>query len=691
MGKLLFRHQIEDMVLLFTELNNIVSLILVPYGQEKDVNYSNDIMDGIVQLHLLGDVNFSHYSSGRTMRNSSTATSFCVKNQKIDENSREVLIQTIFTNPIGLEVNNVIIFDKGRKSLKTCNVLTNGSDSDIVVDMFASFCVSGISPYKNIGTNIFIHRMYGNWSAEGRPECVKAEDLGMEQSWADYGLRLEKFGAIGSMPVQRYFPFLAIEDRDNNTFWGVLEEAPYSWQIEISRYNRFISMSGGTADYEYGHFKKTVKQGEKYITKGAFLTVCNGKIDDVWNRLRKSIETNPFTSQEENLPIIYNEYCDSWGGPSHDRIIKAAKKAKELGAKYFVIDAGWYCDSPNKWSIKVGDYVVNKKAFPYSIAETARMIREIGLIPGIWFEMECVAKQADLFADESLFIKKDGYRILSGNRGFLDFRNERVHDLLKKNIIDFLKENGFGYIKIDYNECIGIGCDGDESYGSGLGLHIEKVMDFIGEIRREIPNIVIESCASGGHRIEPSFLSISDMTSFSDAHEGYEGAVVAANVNKLCPTSKNQIWAVVNNDYSLNRVRYSLAKTLFGRMCLSGDIVNMTEDRLEIIKSFVKIYNKSKNVLRGENNYYFGNTDLKYLGLKGGQAVLKISSNQKNALIIAHGFNDSTAISIEYKGLEKYEIDEVFSSSVAKIDRKGDSIIVNPGDLDACVIYLVKS
>ena len=407
--------------------------------------------------------------------------------------------------------------------------------------------------------------------------------------------------------------------------------------------------------------------------------------------------------------LLRDDYCDGLGdclpacpmdaisfvereaAPYDEAAVLAAKKAKEYGAEYFVMDAGWYCDSPTKWSTHVGDFVVNEGAFPQGIAETARQIRELGLIPGIWFEFECVSYMAEAYKNDALFLTRDGHRIVAGERAFLDFRKEEVRERLRHKVINFLKENGFGYIKVDYNECIGIGCDGGDSVGDGLRQQIDGVLDFFRELREAIPDIVIESCSSGGHRIEPKFLSIADMTSFSDAHEVHEGAVVAANVNRFCPTRKNQIWAVVNDGYSIADIRYTIAKTFFGRMCLSGDVATLPEEKEILVKRFVEFYKETAYILKDDENYYFGDTDLKYRDLQGEQAVLKISKDGSGALAIVHGFKDAKAITLQHPWLEGYEICDMIAPEDVQITQSAGAISVKVGDFDACVIHLKKT
>ncbi|MGN0180864.1 MAG: alpha-galactosidase [Candidatus Ornithomonoglobus sp.] len=66
--------------------------------------------------------------------------------------------------------------------------------------------------------------------------------------------------------------------------------------------------------------------------------------------------------------------------------------------------------------------------------------------------------------------------------------------------MEFLKDCRIGYLKVDYNANVGIGCDGADSLDEGLNEHMAAVYEFFKKIKREIPDIIIENCASGGLR-----------------------------------------------------------------------------------------------------------------------------------------------------------------------------------------------
>ena len=158
-----------------------------------------------------------------------------------------------------------------------------------------------------------------------------------------------------------------------------------------------------------------------------------------------------------------------------------------------------------------------------------------------------------------------------------------VISYLNEKVINTLRDNGFGYLKVDYNDNIGIGCDGAESLGEGLRQNMEASQGFFKKLRQELPDLVIENCSSGGHRLEPSMQALTSMASFSDAHECQAIPVIAANVTRAILPAQSQIWAVLRKDDDDKRLHYSLANTFLGRMCLSGDIYDLSDAQWNIV------------------------------------------------------------------------------------------------------------
>ena len=145
-------------------------------------------------------------------------------------------------------------------------------------------------------------------------------------------------------------------------------------------------------------------------------------------------------------------------------------------------------------------------------------------------------------------------------------------------------------MKMDYNDTIGIGCDGCESLGEGLRRNMEASVDFVRRVKEEVPGIILENCASGGHKLEPLMMSLCSMASFSDAHETEEIPIIAANLHRAVLPRQSQIWAVIREKDSLKRIGYSITNTFLGRMCLSGDVTHLTEEQWDVIDRGIAFY-----------------------------------------------------------------------------------------------------
>jgi alpha-galactosidase len=244
---------------------------------------------------------------------------------------------------------------------------------------------------------------------------------------------------------------------------------------------------------------------------------------------------------------------------------------------------------------------------------------------------------------------------------------------LTKSIIQLLKESGFGYIKIDYNDSIGIGCDGAESLGEGLRQRIQATQSFFNQIKKEIPDIIVENCSSGGHRLEPSFLELTSQSSFSDAHEINSIPIIAANLHRVMKPSQSQIWAVIRESDSNNRLYYSIVNTFLGRMCLSGDVLNLTEEQWDIIQEGIQFYHQISDIIKYGKTILYENEIVSYNKPTGEQLVVRELDDK--LLIIAHRFEDSKDMDLDfmksYNILAEYgKIDSDFTAKAWLVKKK---------------------
>ena len=583
-------------------------------------------MEYYVELKLRGDAHPDGFANGMSLCRSQSSRSL----EKVSETDAE----TVYKNPH----NHTVVMNKTRigDAVALTTTFTNTSDGEAVLEMLSSFAVRGIKADK-------IHRLQSFWSAEGKLRTETVEELHLEPSWNRCATRIEKFGNIGSMPVRKYFPFIALEDSESGKFVAVQLYIPYSWQIEIfCKEDDSLSIAGGIADRDFGHWFKRLAPGESFTAPKAVIAEGDS-LYDVCDKLVKA-QSPKIAPVDENMGIAFNEYCTTWGNPSFENMKRISDRLKGKGVQYLVMDSGWYGHGDGWWR-SIGDWEVNEEKFPGGLKPTADYIRSCGMIPGIWFEFESVGTGSKYYESEHL-LKKDGCFITVGERRFWDMEDPWVIDYLTERVIKLLKDNGFGYVKVDYNDTIGIGCDGAESLGEGLRRRVEATHRFFEKIREEIPGIVIENCSSGGHRSEPSMMELCSQGSFSDAHETAAIPIIAANMHRVMLPSQSQIWAVMRPGDSSDRIHYSICNTFLGRMCLSGDIYGLADWQWALIDEGMEFYRRAADVIKHGRTVRIESSPKSYNSPTGEQVVVREYNGV--TLVVAHRFANSKPVDLSF-------------------------------------------
>ena len=599
------------------------------------------ICDSMVQARLRGAGDLVVYSLGVTMRNS-TSVLLRIEEQTADESS----VVTRLSDGAGNEYVHTLGYDAPTGVFSVWVEYRNRSGREQVLESLQSFSLSGIGvprgdTFSDIGMKLV--RMTSAWSRECRVKEDEFCDLGFDKSWAQHGVRCERFGQLGSMPNRGWFPFAAVEG--GGCVWAAMLETPFSWQIELYKLRETCALSGGLADYEFGHWFKKIADGASFSTHKAYIWVGRGNAQDACNAFvrfqdRRLLASGTLPESEQGMPVLFNEYCTTWGVPSEENILRILENIRNLPVEYFVIDAGWYKPDHCDWGAAMGDWNPSKSLFPHGIRAVADAIRQSGKKAGVWFEFEVAGCESEIYRREELFVTRDGVPLTTGARRFFDLRSGEVAAYLNRKMCDFLRENGFEYIKIDYNDSIGMGVDGAESLGEGGRQVGEASIEWLARLKDSVSGIVIENCASGGSRIEPLRMSRVSMCSFSDAHECKEIPLVAANVSRVIPARQSQIWAVIREADTPARIVWSLTAAMFGRICLSGDVHKITAEQMQKISEGLEFYSAAKDIVAsGDIADVFCNIRY-YRDPKGCQIYKKISQDKRRMLVLAHFFEE---------------------------------------------------
>ena len=671
-------YDLLDTTLIYAIRDEIMTFSCVPKHLKNNIkehrlykdNWSQYAgIDPMVQVARTGDSVNRDFSSGETSYNSTTSYQLKFIEQKVLDTDERIEVRTYFESSDGFKATHVVAQQKGFKAFEMWTEIENNGPK-CSVDRVSSFALGSLSPLleQNDPEKLILHRLQCYWSIEGRKESTPLSKYNFEDSWSALGIKISRIGARGAMPSRNYHPFVALEDTISNVTWAVQLEAPDSWEIEtIHRYGSVV-LTGGHADYLYGHWRKNIDNKEVFVTRKAYVTVIEGDLDAACVNLTKYHDNLlSVPSSEQNLPIIYNEYLTSWGNPTMENLRPQLKLAKECGASYFVIDAGWSCFRND---CNLGDWDVEQVKFPNGLIEFSNEAKELGYDAcGIWFEIESVTENSNISKNENLLAHLDGRLLKKNNRLHFDFRNPKVIEHLTSKVINQLRDNNLNYIKIDYNENIGFGLDGAESPGEGLRQHSEEVVRFMKRIVKEVPDLVLENCSSGGMRHELTYNTVGSMVSFSDAHEIHGGAVIAMDLHRIMQPRIMQIWASILPKYTYDEIYFIMAKAMLGRICLAGQLADVPEEYLNVVKEGVSFYEKIKDVIKnGETTLIDTDEVTSIFNPKGIIRLVRKSLDGNKKVCYVFSFNKQEGIVSFAK--EGYKLVDFFGN--AHVDKNGN-------------------
>lgn len=642
MREILNRYTLGGLTAVYRREGDVVELLLVPAGSEGGIARADCAAEPLIQAKLTEDDAPASFSGGRTMRNSPTVKAMRYTGQTAQKSADKTVVVTNLTDPRGLAYTHTLTLYADNPAAEVVTSVENTGSEAHTLEMLSSFTLGSLSPFSEglAPESLKIHRLRSTWSAEGRLVTEAAEDLQLEPSWKCYSANSVRFGSVGSFPVRGFAPFCAVEDTVHGVTWAAATTQGSSWQMELYRSDMGLSLSGGLADREFGAWCKTLAPGACFTAPKAVVTAVQGGVDAAAQVLaentRRSIE--PILPESEKaMPVLFNEFCSTWGSPTEETIFRHLESLKGHNLGYYVIDAGWYDDESFEAASKLGKWELSKKHFPHGMRYVVEKIHDAGMKAGIWFEFEMAGRdEPDCFNRTEWQLTRGGIPITAGDRRFWDMRKPEVQEYLAHKVIDFLRENDLDYMKVDYNEDIGLGCDGAESLGEGLYEQILATQVFFARIRRELPNLVLELCASGGHRLCHSFLELACMASFSDAHECDEIPIIAANMHRMILPRQSQIWAVVKGEHPLQKLYYQICSGLLGRLCYSGHPQDLTAEQWAVMDEGTAFYAKAAPIIDRGISTRYGSEIISYRAPKGWQAVVRRGKAQ--TLVVVHTF-----------------------------------------------------
>ena len=304
-----------------------------------------------------------------------------------------------------------------------------------------------------------------------------------------------------------------------------------NWKVTIRANLRdnALRIQGGMADINL-----KLQPGEEISGPSILIGCFRGPLSNGINALRRMIREHyePTVGGRRLVaPMVYTTWFDI-GAELDEKLFRTlVDRAADLGQEIFLLDAGWYAGTPMTpytdmgatWdaiSRSLGNWEQgeDRTRFPSGLRPLADYVRSKGMQFGLWFEPERTGPESllvKLHPDWVTFVPKRKW-------GFVDFGKPEVQDYFCKILDRYIKELGARYIRWDHNSEVPSSFwavrDAPDRRGISEIRHLEGMHRVEDWIRKNHPDVILESCAGGGQRIDLATLQrrhtiwISDQT-----------------------------------------------------------------------------------------------------------------------------------------------------------------------------------
>ena len=352
-----------------------------------------------------------------------------------------------------------------------------------------------------------------------------------------------------------YIPWFALHGARGGVFAGLVWSG--RWRLNAERTALGLALDIGLTD-----FSCQLAPGASIDLPDLVLAGFEGSLDDGANGWKRWLREYWAPPQPADWPWVqYNHWYAYYGDIDETRLLEEALLAADAGAEVFVIDDGWFRGrQPDSYFLGWGDWVEDRTKFPAGIKHFSDRIHALGMKFGIWMEPERVDHTGALAREHPTWAaSRDGvpiYRV--GPRGreglHLCLGNPEVQQWVIDEVVRVVHDYGVDWLKWDYNMGYGRGCN-DPTHGHQAGdghyAHTRGLYWALAAIRDACPELVIENCASGGHRLDLGMLRQSHTSWVSDyTHRAASCRQHSQGAGLFLPQEHVNTWVLERrNDY----------------------------------------------------------------------------------------------------------------------------------------------
>jgi alpha-galactosidase len=340
-------------------------------------------------------------------------------------------------------------------------------------------------------------------------------------------------------------------------------------------------------------------EGETYTTPWVNFTWSDAGLDGASSRVHRWLRARPQHPRRPR-PLVLNTWEAVYFDQSFGTLERLAERAATIGVERFVVDDGWF-GSRRDDTKGLGDWYVAPEIWPDGLRPLADRVRELGMEFGLWVEPEMANPDSDVVRAHSEWVLGPRARSWRG-QVVLDVANPGVSAYLRERLSTLVDEIGIAYLKWDHNRDLheAVSTSGTTTGRAGVHAQTAAVYALLDELKRRHPGLEIESCASGGGRVDLGILDRTDRVWASDCNDPVERQLIQRWTGLLLPPELIGAHVgppVAHTTHRSTSLGMRTVTALFGHAGLEWDVTTCTQEEVEQLWAWAAVYREVRGLL----------------------------------------------------------------------------------------------
>jgi alpha-galactosidase len=352
-----------------------------------------------------------------------------------------------------------------------------------------------------------------------------------------------------------------------------------------------------------------------------------------WLRARPNHPSRP-------RPVVANTWEAVYFDHDLDRLKALADAAASVGAERFVLDDGWF-GARRDDRRALGDWYVSDEVWPDGLGPLTDHVTGLGMEFGLWVEPEMVNEDSDLARAHPDWIMAPAGRLpgRARNQQVLDLAKPEAYRYILERLDDLLTTYPIAYLKWDHNRDL---VEAGHQPAGRAGVHDQTlaVYRLLDELRARHPRVEIESCSSGGGRVDLEILQRTDRVWVSDCIDALERQRIQRWTNALIPLELMGTHVGAGVAHTTDRrhpIDFRAGTALFGHFGIEWDLTRAGAEDLERLRAWVALYKELRPLLHSGVSVHADHPDpaLEVYGVvaeDGSDAVFAIAAHGTSEL-----------------------------------------------------------